>query len=318
MATHDAIEDTVGPEAGLLDGHASIASPGEDLGAEPAVGEAGDEATETPEVAEEPEGRAERSIIGAQEPLLDAYWGSYGDRSTRAALREGALMPETVIGPDGRTQITNTNQYPWRAIASLLITAQDGTRYIGTAWFVSPRLLLTAGHNVFMHDEGGWAKSIQIIPGRNGASSPYGSITVSNYRSTIGWTRDKDSNYDYGALLLPAASPLGNTVGWFGYESRTDANLQGKTVNIAGYPGDKGGTTMWWMANAITGVKPLTLDYQIDTYGGQSGAPVFMYFPDRGRIGVGIHTYGSAAGNSATRITNDVLRNVNAWRAEVS
>ena len=138
------------------------------------------------------------------------------------------------------------------------------------------------------------------------------------YRSTIGWTRDKDSNYDYGALLLPAASPLGSTVGWFGYESRTDANLQGKTVNIAGYPGDKGGTTMWWMANAITGVKPMTLDYQIDTYGGQSGAPVFMYFPDRGRIGVGIHTYGSAAGNSATRLTNDVLRNVNAWRAEVS
>ena len=222
-----------------------------------------------------------------------------------------------MIGPDQRVKITNTNQYPWRAIASLLVTAQDGTRYFGTAWFVSPRLLLTAGHNVFMHDESGWAKSIQITPGRNGASAPFGSVTIADYRSTNGWVRDRNPDFDYGALLLPAASPLGTTVGWFGYEARSDANLKAKTVNVAGYPADKGGSTLWWMADAITKVQPQSFGYKLDTAGGQSGAPAFIFFPDRGRIGVGVHTYGSSSGNTATRLTDGALRNVNAWKAEV-
>ncbi|WP_433503813.1 hypothetical protein ACQP04_29595 [Pseudonocardia halophobica] len=36
---------------------------------------------------------------------------------------------ETVHGPDDRTQITNTDVYPWRAIASLLITAADDSMW---------------------------------------------------------------------------------------------------------------------------------------------------------------------------------------------
>jgi len=312
MEDHEATDGdgNVALEAAAGDGHESVASPGEEVGSEPMIGSAGGETTDSPEVAATGE-RAGKTELPV---LLEAYHASYSDREARVALRR---EPRTVIGPDGRSKITNTHQYPWRAIASLLITAQDGTRYIGTAWFVSPRQLLTAGHNVYMHDEGGWAKSIQIIPGRNGNNQPYGSVTISNYRSTIGWTRDKDSDYDYGALLLPAASPLGNTVGWLGYEARSDANLRGMKVNIAGYPGDKGGTTMWWMADPVTDVRPLTFSYKLDTAGGQSGAPVFMYFPDRGRIGVGVHTYGSSSGNSATRLTDAVLRNVNAWKAEV-
>jgi V8-like Glu-specific endopeptidase len=300
-------DDQAGPDE-------PVASPGEEVGSEPMIGTAGGETTDSPEIA----ATSERGARTEAPAPLDAYHASYSDRATRVAMRSGERAPRAVIGPDQRVKIANTHQYPWRAIASLLITAQDGTRYIGTAWFVSPRLLLTAGHNVYMHDEGGWAKSIQVIPGRNGANRPYGAVTISTYRSTVGWTRDKKSGYDYGALLLPAASPLGATVGWFGYEARGDADLRGMTVNVAGYPGDKGGSTMWWMADAIGNVRPLSINYALDTYGGQSGAPAFMYLPDRGRIGVGVHTYGAPTGNSATRITNAVLRNVNAWKAEVA
>jgi V8-like Glu-specific endopeptidase len=307
-------DGNVALQAPVGDEHGTVASPGAELGSEPMIGTAGGEITDSPEIA----ATGERGARAEAPMLLDAYHASYSDRATRVAIRRGEVAPRTVIGPDQRVKITNTQQYPWRAIASLLITAQDGTRYIGTAWFVSPRLLLTAGHNVFMHDEGGWAKSIQVVPGRNGTNQPYGSVTIASFRSTIGWTRDKKSDYDYGALLLPAASPLGTTVGWFGYDARGDADLRGVTVNVAGYPADKGGTTMWWMADPITNVKPLSIGYQLDTGGGQSGAPAFMFLPDRGRIGVGVHTYGSSSGNTATRLTNAVLRNVNAWKAEVA
>jgi glutamyl endopeptidase len=171
-----------------------------------------------------------------------------------------------------------------------------------------------------MLDLGGWASRIDIIPGRNGADSPYGtaSVETSGLRSTTGWTRDQNSDYDYAALLLPADAALGNTVGWFGYDALGDDALRGQDINISGYPGDKdNGATQWWMANRITAVNAQTFDYQIDTFGGQSGAPVFMVFEDRGRIGVGVHTHGSQAGNSATRFTSEVLSNLNAWRAEV-
>ena len=53
---------------------------------------------------------------------------------------------------------------------------------------------------------------------------------------------------------------------------------------------------MWWMADAITKVEAQSFGYNLDTAGGQSGAPAFIYFPDRGRIGVGVHTYGSRVG----------------------
>ena len=44
--------------------------------------------------------------------------------------------------------------YPWRVHASLLITAADGSNWIGTGWFVSPRVLVTAGHCVFIKGSG--------------------------------------------------------------------------------------------------------------------------------------------------------------------
>ena len=59
-----------------------------------------------------------------------------------------------VIGTDEREQITQTDQYLWRAIASLRITARDGSHWIGTGWFISPRTLVTAGHCVFIKGSG--------------------------------------------------------------------------------------------------------------------------------------------------------------------
>src|SRR5687768_8239481 len=38
---------------------------------------------------------------------------------------------EAIIGPDDRVRITDTTIFPYRAIASLLITAADNSRWIG-------------------------------------------------------------------------------------------------------------------------------------------------------------------------------------------
>ena len=226
-------------------------------------------------------------------------------------------LAETVHGPDNRVKITNTLAYPWRAHASLLITAADNSMWIGTGWFIGPHTLVTAGHVVYIKNSGvqgrdGWVKRIQVMPGRNGSSLPYGSVTSSNFRSVTGWTNNGDQNYDYGAIIIP--TQLGNTVGWFGFGVYSDADLRNSVGNISGYPGDKPTGTQWYDARRIATVNNRKVYYDIDTAGGQSGSAVYRVI-NGGRYGVAIHAYGGATTNSGTRIVQAVFNNMVAWKA---
>jgi len=225
--------------------------------------------------------------------------------------------PEAVIGPDNRIQITNTADYPWRVHASLLITARDGSRWIGTGWFIGPHTLATAGHVVHIKNSGvpgrdGWVQSILVMPGRNGSTLPFGSVLTSNFRSVQGWTTSGDPEYDYGAIILP--TNLGSTTGWFGFGAYTDATLLASSVNVSGYPGDKPAGTQWYHWNKVDSVGPRKVFYQVDTFGGQSGSAVYR-IDNGGRYGVAVHAYGGSASNSGTRITQSVFDNFVAWRA---
>jgi V8-like Glu-specific endopeptidase len=227
------------------------------------------------------------------------------------------VLLETVHGPDDRVQITNTTVYPWRAIASLLITAADNSMWIGTGWFIGPHTLATAGHVVFIKNSGvpgrdGWVKKIQVMPGRNSNSLPFGSVTSSNFRSVTAWTNSGDENFDYGAIIIP--TNLGNTTGWFGFAAYSDADLLSSVGNISGYPGDKPSGTQWYDARRIASVNSRKVFYDIDTAGGQSGSGVYRTI-NGSRMGIAVHAYGGATTNSGTRINQDVFNNLVAWKA---
>lgn len=248
---------------------------------------------------------------------LDAWYGSFPEdlKELSPAKETGKGHYEVVIGPDDRVQINPTTSYPWRAICSLLIRTKTGKNYIGTGWMVGPGTVITAGHCLYLHDEGGWAQYIDVIPGRNGALRPYGTIRSSNFKSVTGWTNDKNRNSDYGAILLN--TKIGNTVGYFGYAVRNDSFIMSKTLNLSGYPSDKGGSTQWFHARSPKSVSSRVITYEIDTYGGQSGSPVW-YLDGSSRYAVGIHTNGHSSGNSATRIVQAVYNNIMSWKAQGS
>ncbi|HMS64478.1 MAG TPA: endopeptidase [Ignavibacteria bacterium] len=226
-------------------------------------------------------------------------------------------IAETVHGPDNRTKITNTSSYPWRVHASLLITARDNSQWIGTGWFIGPHTLMTAGHVVFIKNSGvsgrdGWVKSIKVMPGRNGASLPYGSVTSTNFRSNTGWTNNGDENFDYGAIIIP--TNLGNQTGWLGFGVYSNADLLASTGNISGYPGDKPSGTQWYDSKRIASVNSRKVYYDIDTAGGQSGSAVYRIV-NGNRYAFGIHAYGGATTNSGTRIITAIYNNMVAWKA---
>ena len=222
---------------------------------------------------------------------------------------------ETVHGPDDRVRITNTAAYPWRVHASLRITAADGSNWIGTAWFIGPRTLITAGHVVYIASHQvparrGWVRRIEVIPGRNESTRPFGSSISGRFHSVRGWTENGDPEYDYGAITLD--EPLGDQTGWFAYGAFTDGDLVTAHANISGYPGDQPDGTQWYDHRQIDSVTARRVFYDIDTFGGQSGSAVYR-FVGGDRFAFGIHAYGGAVTNSATRITARRFQNLETW-----
>jgi glutamyl endopeptidase len=247
--------------------------------------------------------------LDSDEPPLDALYASYSSLIPEAR----AQVFEVIIGADNRVRINPTTSYPWRAICALKITAKNGSKWIGTGWLISPRTVITAGHCVYMHDQGGWAKSIEVIPALNDAIRPYQAASSANLRSVVGWTQNKNRENDYGAIILPSNYRPGDKTGYFGFGVKDNAYLMSSVLNLSGYPGDKGGNQQWFMALKPKSLSSRVITYDIDTMGGQSGAPVWVKVGEV-RTCVGIHTNGHSTGNSATRIVTAVFNNLQAWK----
>jgi glutamyl endopeptidase len=220
---------------------------------------------------------------------------------------------EVVHGTDDRVRVYGTTAYPWRTICKLEITAADGTGWGCSGAFIGPRTVLTNGHCVFMHDHGGWARQIRVIPGMNGSAEPFGAAISTFYHSVKGWTESNSSNYDYAVVVLPSNQKLGNQVGWMGLANLSYFSLLGLNVNNSGYPGDKPYGTQWWNANNILVVTDRRVYYLIDTYGGQSGSPDWRYRDGQRHI-VAVHNTGGSPFNGGVRIIEPVFNNLVTWK----
>jgi V8-like Glu-specific endopeptidase len=225
-----------------------------------------------------------------------------------------SLRSKIVIGPDDRQLITPTVDYPWRAITKLYMTFPNGKKFICSGVLIAPKYILSAGHCVYDADEGGWATLIEVIPGLDGTYKPYGSTYATTLRSYSGWTQDGNSDFDISLITL--ASPIGSTVGWFGYTSYP--NPLNYMANIAGYPGDRdNGTRMYYHAGPIFDFAQYFVSYLIDTAGGQSGSGVYHIEGNGDRYAFAAHTYGhqDEQYNSGTRITPTRSNDFTAWIA---
>ena len=222
--------------------------------------------------------------------------------------------PESVCGKDNRVHVTAVTKIPWRWVCQLIITRADGARSRCTGWFIAPRTVMTAGHCVYSHSAGGWAKKIEVIPGMNGSFRPFGSATGTRFHSVRGWTKSRKPEFDYGCIILPKSKPLGKKTGWFGFAALPSQSLKNLLVNNSGYPGDKAFGTQWYNAGRLKKVTKRRLYYLIDTAGGQSGSPVWRYRKGQ-RHSVGVHGYGGCP-NKAVRINAPVFKNMKSWKAK--
>jgi glutamyl endopeptidase len=253
----------------------------------------------------------EESFAGFEsfnELLPDVAVASFGDTS----------FLEVVIGNDDRVKVDNAlmSANPWRQICALRIRSQSGRIYVGTGWFIGPKALATAGHCVFLQDDGGWATSIEVIPARFGSTNPFGALRSTRFSAVDGWTMQKLRDFDYGVIHLDS-DEVGLQLGNFEVASFPDAILNAINAKISGYPADRDQAQFqYFHERPIQSVTPTRLAYDIDTFGGQSGSPIWQDTEENGLVAIGIHTVGAISGNSGTRISDDVLGNLISWLEE--
>lgn len=266
-------------------------------------------------------GSMPRSESNAADDLI--VIGKSSSRMRPPFMRAGT---ETVIGVDERVRISDTDKPPWRMIAALSLKPKLPltSSFIGTGWFIGPKTLLTAGHCVFSEsDFGGWIESIEVSPGRNGAKLPYGTVTATRFSTTTVWQNRPDPDYDIGCIHLD--EPVGDEVGYFKIASLTDQDLEGALLNISGYPGDRGdGEQQFFHANRVLRTSAHRVFYDIDTYGGQSGSPVWhQASPEAEPVAIGIHAYGvggtpgawGVRANSGPRLIPEMVQMIKEWLA---
>jgi V8-like Glu-specific endopeptidase len=242
-------------------------------------------------------------------------------------VKAQSISQEFVIGTDDRQQVTNTQQAPWNQIALITLRSDDGTLAGGTGALIDPYHILTAGHLVYDKPSGGWAqtKSIDVSLGQKGTDRYYGTAKATQIRSFKAWTDQGNPNYDMALITLDRN--IGNFTGWFGYGAVSNAALSQKIVNVAGYPDDKApnllgegtGVTNAQMYTSSGRIRTVTAnrliyDNAIDTDSGESGAPVWKYFPStKNRQIVGVHTNGNTKGNFGSRLTLDKFKAIQSW-----
>jgi len=254
-----------------------------------------------------------RTAVRGLEAVVDA--GSEPVRDVAEASFGETTLLEAVIGNDDRVRLADalTRTNPWRQICALRIRAATGTRYVGTGWFIGPRVLATAGHCVYLQKERGWAASIDVIPGKGGATEPYGRLTATRFASVDGWVEDASRDFDYGVIFLDDPQ-LGASVGNWEVEAPLDGEVAAVTARISGYPADRDRAEFqYYHERSLQSATASRLLYDIDTFGGQSGSPIWRQLGTGPPVAIGIHTTGGLTGNSGTRITESVLENLVRW-----
>jgi len=240
-----------------------------------------------------------------------------------ALPRNGALRPyyefppidpRTIIGDDERELVENTKTFPARAI---VLIEMPGGRCSG--FLYAKNMVATAGHYVHPGRSGAWYQDLRVYPGYNETFAPFGSCGVTRSYSVEGWIIGGSKYFDYAAIQSDCN--IGETVGWLGLFWTADT-LVGSSTRITGYPGDKD-LTMWEHLDQVWVEEERKVFYLNDTTGGMSGSPVYTSHPSYGDAAMAVHTNGLhndfsapsfSTHNAGTRITQERLRNLIAWR----
>lgn len=226
------------------------------------------------------------------------------------------------------TPIGNSTVFPASAVVQILTTFPNGQVEQGTGTMVNQNTVLTAGHMVYKYSDGGFAKSIEVIAGRNGNAAPFG-VAHMKYEETFNsYIADSQRNSeshapgdgDIGFISLDRN--LGNSTGWLGFMATSGSSYN---VNIWGYPGAGGynGTQMYHYFGALNANGPGSAsgfgywgwpESLMSTVPGDSGSALVLDL--NGKLGIiGVLETGNSSEGFAEVTNQTVLKELSKFEA---
>ena len=214
---------------------------------------------------------------------------------------------ESVIGPDGRIQVTNTTSPAAFPIGQIEFN-QEGDNFICTGWLIDSNSIVSAGHCAYDPSLTGPGDDPIIeaatwYPGRNGAVDPGpggGCPVLTVWAPPTEWVVNGQPYFDFSVMNFANPGPcqdVDSITGTYGMYANAALNgINNAQVTVQGYPGDKPFGTHWKMNGRITKANKRFTFYPMDTAGGQSGSPVWHQRTAGscvGRCAYAIHAYGT-------------------------
>lgn len=205
--------------------------------------------------------------------------------------------PRSVIGTDERTRVLDTKLVPYN---SVVFIAADGAS--GSGAVVGPNTVLTAAHVVKNIRNNPAKDSIYVIPGRDGSKLPFGKFKIKAVYIPQSYLEKPSVDSDLALITIEPLNgkSISEVVPPLLFKI-VDSVSVGTKVSTAGYPGDKPWATMWKTSGTTTGETSTRLYYDLDTYGGQSGSPVF----DENNEVIAVHTTGAGTRNFGTKLSSE-------------
>ncbi|EJP62707.1 ATP synthase F1 [Beauveria bassiana ARSEF 2860] len=228
-------------------------------------------------------------FLGGRDPIQDS------DRRTRVDVQD--------FEDNGKYRSVVKIQSLWRYNGTEIWT-------MGTGWLIRDDLVVTAGHNVYSDTYGGQALRIKCwigYRGRDLANDPrVQHRNAMNIVTTEAWRSQSADRKRHDVAMIQVDAPFMGNLRLFNYINTPSPQISGSIV-LVGYSGDKsperneediGG----WMyegrcpARYDLAESSHMIEHKVDTYGGQSGAPILLS-DYKGMVAIGTHCYNGSNGS---------------------
>ena len=245
-------------------------------------------------------GQETESVIpGLEEMHSNSYTPEEVEQADIKNPENPGKQEKVIVGSDDRTQIYNSWDYPFSAIAFMVAYGQCGCTWTGSGFMVGERGLATAAHCLVCETHHMPVDYIDFYFGYQ----PDGSyMYFYNGPFLFWWGTDfrngyqNDMEWDYGYVKFD--EPIGQYVGYFGVRALSDQDFQQNSYyNLAAY---RDGVMMTDF-DKVTIMGPNIIIHDIDAVPGYSGGPIFG-IDGSDDYCVAIHIAENSQYNSARRI----------------
>lgn len=209
-----------------------------------------------------------------------------------------SIEARKIVGEDTREKVIDTTASPYSSIAYVQIHKSESSYSKGTAFLVGNDTLLTAAHVAvnFVNNPKYRHKSF-VAPGQNGTARPFGKFYIESVKINPNFNPDQNNRDSDIAIIKVKPNGSGQSISSI-VPKLTVFNASNDFVNatVVGYSGDKP-KEQWYATGKILQQQKLVAYYDTDTFGGNSGSPVFNEKNDI----VAVHVAGQSLSNGQVR-----------------